>query len=1096
MSLLYSCISEEPDALYHLNFKNSRRFMLLVEKELTNFVLVNSDSCLSTSDRCSLPWRVTPALSFSTTNFLSHLPPPSPFSNSPLVVSTRDSSVPPFPHPTIHECASVSSQNSLCFPPLPSRYRLLLHLTAERFGLKSESHGWDSQGRQTLVHLTPETRVPVLKWEDFLCCDCIGEHSVENPDFVPLHLNIYSSVQHSFRKQYITPLTAVHDSAVSSEHVVEDSAVSSEHVVEDSAVSSEHVVEDVTAGVSNLHIDTNITKLNQNSTSCHDRVEPFVSGNSKRRKGRGLTDRSKLYAWTESPSNSRLLATEIPTAIASVTELTSSCAGSPQVDLRIPTPVEPVQEETEKSSSHVLSKSFLPEYCAIVKQLLEPKQQAPSGFCSNACLSVLSTQDVTKVCEPCFDFASFVSGGGSAKGDYDVSLSGRKRSSRFKQVHLGGTHGDLSEHGSQRNENTERHCLRPEWRLRESTGTLLRFRVTPGKSDSIAGRPAESFRVYLYSNRQAVLQYLPDSESSSSGMIDSSDHSRVDNKDSECSGRCCSGVLVIEFTPRGVAVEDPTSTSDNCWWDISIGGCPLLHSCVPLLPDTGRVRRGRGAFRAGTDLVNGQHDMAPVVSTYSHPSTGGSSKVGTRGGGKTDLKWQLRLKVFDPFLFNTNFWIASYAGSCAEPTAGQGTSTRLLSSETDLQEESLSSKTEARHIVLGMGTFPQWIVMHVKMPNHGSWVLHDTAWDPPTPVLQPSCSTSDDCLNVTSPHVFSHYGFGLSAQAVSCMMENSCREVSIRDVEVVDDELLGEFPFSQREHIIELQCLETPAGNGESEIWTFEDTVSWVKAELNSGHNIRAVCGRSRENTLDRGSNCPTPVLVVCRNSISALRVIIKLLQVLQQTPPRRCSQESRDAGKLILDQLRGSLDSTEPIQVDCDSASCTVEEKKLEELEESLLYTGSYSNGLIRITSLACCTVFKDYYHFMDHSSTAFNSADKLSSAVPSSQTIVFPSDTSTRVSSSAPRHSWLMCLRNVLKSLEESSIMEFNIQHLNATLHKRFNVTASSTVHAVASSAAERRCRITAVRSLSLSSGAQRMLLANLPTEDRKRLQNQQGN
>jgi hypothetical protein len=73
------------------------------------------------------------------------------------------------------ECAALVQQESalcvespmLLFPPMSSFRRLLIHKTAERFKLNSESIGWGSE-RQTIVSRTKDSFVPGLRYSDFI----------------------------------------------------------------------------------------------------------------------------------------------------------------------------------------------------------------------------------------------------------------------------------------------------------------------------------------------------------------------------------------------------------------------------------------------------------------------------------------------------------------------------------------------------------------------------------------------------------------------------------------------------------------------------------------------------------------------------------------------------------------------------------------------------------------------------------------------------------------------------------------------------------------------------------------------------------------
>ena len=54
------------------------------------------------------------------------------------------------------------------FPPMSAHFRRLVHLTAKRFGLKTQSDELWGLDKCVVVRRCPQTRVPALRYADFL----------------------------------------------------------------------------------------------------------------------------------------------------------------------------------------------------------------------------------------------------------------------------------------------------------------------------------------------------------------------------------------------------------------------------------------------------------------------------------------------------------------------------------------------------------------------------------------------------------------------------------------------------------------------------------------------------------------------------------------------------------------------------------------------------------------------------------------------------------------------------------------------------------------------------------------------------------------
>eukprot|EP00922_Rhytidocystis_sp_ex-Travisia-forbesii_P045938 GHVS01068524.1.p1 GENE.GHVS01068524.1~~GHVS01068524.1.p1 ORF type:complete len:1018 (+),score=142.25 GHVS01068524.1:137-3190(+) len=1003
MAQIYACISEEPDCLQHLNFATSRNFLLKVEHELTHFVLLYADNYRTPSQSAVLPWRI------------SNRPKTAPTTLLPLRDWSSAGSY--FASAKVINEGECGSEQALpcclCFPPLPARLRYLLHSTAERFRLHSESHGCGV--RRTVVRLTPHCCIPVLKWEDFL------------------------------------------------------------------------------PGISTA-----------------DGKQEGMDG------GEG--------------------------------------SGPPSSEGSRPSDV-------------------LAEVDGSLRQLvLGPRPQEATAVDAN--IQVVHDGSNLAMLPPFLNsFAEYAVDEANAGTDVEPVFQRGSRSERLKQVTLYGTaSSEPSEKGGSRRDplfRTDLLQLRSEWRLPSADSFLLKFRVAYDfqGSGSTSELGLGGFRVYLYSDKQDLLHFLP-RRSCSLGRAAATGGRRVADVSAEDHSGCCRNVVALEFRPSmGPASHKTNSASGSkaplCWWDVAAYGCALMGpedgrpSAVAgeELMDgqpAGRVKRGRGTFRAGTDLFSTQKEGGVATDVCS--------------GGAAPATYSCR--VADPFEFRTSFWIACYREQgVAGAVEGAGGATGMTGGQ-------------EKHIVVGMGQFPQWVIMHLRIPDEGSWhvpadertregLLKGTSYcqsvaqssmscaeerlehDAQTPLrdvsevqsakLEEPSNQVFRIINVTRPHAFRFFGFGLSAGA-----EDSVESVSLclRDISAGSDELVGRSPFAEREHIIEVR--RSPDGepkNAVGCVWRYHDAFDWMKMRMESSDDIRAICGRSTGLSTLPGSFAvatETPSLP----SISSTPACGDLRESENDTdgqpqPVEGRSDVDKSEGDLVL-VVCSSSDSARSIMTDIashmQSIVCGPSLEAPSLISHSIASlsstqqksagrrrppVGSCDNGYVRVSSLAPCNGCSSYYRGDAHHSTV--KAAAATSQVMSNGNIGIgvwghPA-AGTPTSVHVPPDSWLICLSEVLNAFHQSTQLEVCVLDLWRTLRKRFSIAASPPCASVPDSRSDTRrastdgdgtkpekeaatksssggsrpgslyC-ITATRGLCLSSGAQRMLRANLPSRDKQML------
>eukprot|EP00922_Rhytidocystis_sp_ex-Travisia-forbesii_P045937 GHVS01068523.1.p1 GENE.GHVS01068523.1~~GHVS01068523.1.p1 ORF type:complete len:1069 (+),score=158.37 GHVS01068523.1:153-3209(+) len=1004
MARIYACISDEPDCLQHLNFATSRNFLLKVEQELTHFVLLYADNYRKPSHSAVLPWRISNRPKTASTTLL----PPRDW-------SLAGSYFAPAKVVNEGECGSEQALPCcLCFPPLPARLRYLLHSTAERFRLHSESHGCGV--RRTVVRLTPHCCIPVLKWEDFL---------------------------------------------------------------------------------------------------------PDIS-----------TDDGKQEGMDDGGGGNGPPASE----------------GSRPSDV-------------------------LAEVDGSLRQLvLGPRPQDATAVDAN--IQVVDDGSNLAMLPPFLNsFAEYAVDEANAGTDVEPVFQRGSRSERLKQVTLYGTaSSEPSEKGGSRRDplfRTDLLQLRSEWRLPSADSFLLKFRVSYDfhGSGSTGELGLGGFRVYLYADKQDLLHFLP-RRSCSLGRAAATARRRVVDVSADNHSGCCRNVVALEFRPSmGPASHKTNSASGSkaplCWWDVAAYGCALMgpeegRPCAAageeLMEDqpAGRVRRGRGTFRAGTDLFS--------------PQTEGVVASDVCSGAAAPAAYSCR--VADPFEFRTSFWIACYRGQgVAGGVEGVGGVTGMTSGQ-------------EKHIVVGMGQFPQWVIMHLRIPDEGSWhvpadeqtregLLKGIGYcgsaaqsrmscaeeglepDAQTPLGDVSVVQSAKLeelsnqvfriINITRPHAFRFFGFGLSAGA-----EESVESVSLclRDISAGSDELVGRSPFAEREHIIEVR--RSPDGEPKNAVgcsWRYHDAFDWMKMRMRTSDDIRAICGRSRGLSTLPGASAvatETPSL----SSISSTPACGDLIESGNDTESQPQPVEGRSdfdtsEGDLVL-VVCSSSDSARSIMTDITShmqsmvcgpsletpsllshSIASLPSKQRKSAGRRRPPVGSCDNGYVRVSSLAPCKGCSSYYRGDAHHSTvnaAAASSQRISNGKVGNGVWAHPA-AGTPTSVHVPPDSWLVCLSEVLNAFDQSTQLEVGVLDLWRTLRKRFSIAVSppcapvpasrldtrrvstdgdgpkpekevSTMSSSGSSRPGSLYCITATRGLCLSSGAQRMLRANLPSHDKKML------
>eukprot|EP00922_Rhytidocystis_sp_ex-Travisia-forbesii_P048709 GHVS01072520.1.p1 GENE.GHVS01072520.1~~GHVS01072520.1.p1 ORF type:complete len:1050 (-),score=230.99 GHVS01072520.1:477-3626(-) len=1044
MSRIYACISEEPDSLEHLNFASGRSFLLQVETELTHFVLLYADRQLSQcrpAPGVSLPWRVSP--NTTSQNSVTKRPEDNSCFDSPTVVHQEGS--PPY----------------LSFAALPSRQRYLIHVAAARFQLDSESRGWWGV-RSTVVRLTANSRIPVLKWEDFLATACLT--------------------------------TTQQDNGRGGE---EGKGGGGELEEEEERKPKEG--EELSRR----------RKKGRGFMETEGRLQSWGGDETKNQMKNGRDDVSEI----EGTLRQLVLGQQSNGEPTSQQEAVVGCGGGGGA----------AAEEESNNASSDLEPSFV---------------QRPSGC----------------------------------------------RNERSRQVNLYRSSAEVvaaERGGSSRRDGLRKELLhlRPEWRLPDS-GFLLKFRVAYDLLLAQGSPPTCSlgaFRVFLYSDKQDVVQLLHSGPSAFGRSESTSEkkNRRLLSVEAD-SGCCCSGVVALEFTPTICdGSRNSVITPPRCCWEVAAYGCGPLEGGASSRETSeeigataaadaqqqtkhhhgggggggGRVKRGRGSFRAGTDLFDKKNKAEPDGLDMS--------------GGNAPSRYS-SCKVADPFDFRTTFWIASYVERSSAGCFGEG----------------LLGGRQERHVLVGMGQFPQWVIMHLRIPvEGGTW--HVTRDEPTKQGLinSQSVAAAATCLQeevdgrhcdeaalvqeeegssnrafrsvksaTRQRHAYRFFGFGIPESGTSDESVPLC----LRDISVGSDELVGRLPFAQREHIIEVRSSDGKAKGNPVALpssWAFQDVLKWMKARLNSTDDIRAICGRaSGLPTLPEGGSvlvssqsgstqpaeeggacggqqlsdqCKADVgpseeliLVVCNSSDSAQTVMADLVSQIESAAIHGQTSES----SLCLGG--GSLSSLGETQL-----------LKNQTAARRPPHVGFYDNGEVHLSSLAPCKECSNYYRGNAYHSnlnvSPATTSQLLSDSMIRSGPWTSPSS-GTPTSVQVSPDSWLICLSEVLNSFHQSTLLELGVRDLCSTLRKRFMIAASPprcsadpltvlamsaagngafasvgdsmAVHAPPVSSSEQGSlySITATRGLCLSSGAQRMLRANLPARDKERLlrrQPQQG-